>query len=62
MMGRLKNFYLTLTSSSLYNSILGQAVSNVTEYEINGEIYTVQKIKTSEHSYTKGDQYPRSMR
>ena len=38
--------------NELYNSILGQAVSNVTEYEINGEIYTVQKIKTSERSYT----------
>ena len=38
--------------NELYNSISGQAVSNVIEYEINGEIYTVQKIKTSDRSYT----------
>ena len=38
--------------NELYSSILGQFVSNITEYEINGEIYTVQKIQTSKHSYT----------
>lgn len=36
---------------ALYDSVIGQFTSSRIEYEIDGEIYTAERIKTNEHSY-----------